>query len=103
MQPKYPDNSTDAQLEAIRVFNASRVTILGIFRAQLADARVAADVKLPLTNERGNPVKHGCRMEAIALVELYEHQIQDLLRIDGNDRLIGHGGMAWETDGKWAM
>ena len=103
MQPKYPDNSTDAQLKSIREFNASRNTILGIYRAQLADARVAADIKLPFTNERGNPVKHGCRMEAIALVELYEHQIQDLLRIDGNDRLVENGGLALATDGKWAL
>jgi hypothetical protein len=102
MTPKYPGNSTDAQLKSIREFNASRLTFLGIYRHQLAEARVAADVKLPLTNERGNPVKHGCRMEAIALVELYEHQIQDLLRIDGQDRLVQYGGMALETDGKWA-
>jgi hypothetical protein len=103
MEPRYPENSTDAQLKSIREFNASRTTFLGILRAQLADARVAADVKLPLTNERGNPVKHACRMEALALVSLYETQIQNLLRIDGQDRLIEHGGLALATDGKWAM
>ena len=103
MIPHYPENSTNAQLKSIREFNASRTTFLGILRAQLADARVAAAVKLPMTNEHGKPVLHGCRMEVVRLVEFYETAIQNLLRIDGNDRLVQNGGMALETDGKWAI
>lgn len=102
MIARYPDNSTDAQLKAIAGFNASRLTMLGIIRTQLADARVDADIKLPAKNEHGESVLHGCRKDMYDLIDLYENMIRELLSLDGNDRLVKHGGMALETDGKWA-
>jgi hypothetical protein len=103
MVSKYPENSTDAMLKAINGFNTLRTTILGHLRHQLSEARAAANVVLPATNERGKPVVHGCRKEVSGLVEFYETQIKNFLTIDGNDRLIEYGGMALPTDGHWAM
>lgn len=100
MVSRYPDNSTDAQLEVMREFTASRVTILGIIRANLAAAN-AAVVKLPAKNERGESVLHGCNKDMYAVIELQEHLIRELLSIDGNDRIAPYG-QALESDGKWA-
>ena len=102
MQPRYPINSTSAMLKSIGEFNASRTTILRILRGQLADAREAV-VKLPAKNEQGESVLHGCNKDMYALIEFYEHTIHDLLRLDGQDRLVENGGLALATDGKWAL
>lgn len=100
-EARFPDNSTDAQLEVLREFTASRVTILGMLRTQLAAAN-AATVKLPAKNERGKDVLHGCNKDMYAMIDMYENVIQALLRVDGQDRLVSSGGEALKTDGDWA-
>lgn len=101
MVSRFPENSTDAQIEVLREFTASRATILDILRINLANAR-AATVKLPAKNERGMSVVHGCNKDMYAVIDLHEELIRKLLSADGNDRLVTSGGQALESDGTWA-